>query len=154
MLHYLVAAADTDRVPAGGYDICGPDTTSYRRLLEAYAGMCGRWHAAVPVGNGLDTATASRITAAALPIPQGLAADLVESLDHPMRASASGLRDQVPDPPGGLLGIEDAIALALADAPHAPPAPVNALADRHCLADSDPSWAQCRPRPACRGAAN
>ncbi|KZS83785.1 NAD(P)H-binding protein [Mycobacterium persicum] len=141
VLHYLVAAADTDRVPAGSYDICGPDTTSYRRLLEAYARMCGRWHAAVPVGSRLDTATASRITAAALPIPPGLAADLVESLDHPMRASASGLRDWVPDPPGGLLGIEDALALALADGPHAPPAPVNALADPHRLADTDPSWA-------------
>ena len=31
-----------------------------------------------------------------------------------MVASVSGLRDRVPDPPGGLLGVEDAIALALA----------------------------------------
>jgi hypothetical protein len=71
-------------------------------------------------------------------VPQGLAGDLVGSLDHPMVASASGLRNRVPDPPGGLLGIDKAIALALANRR---PKPVNALADPHHLADSDPAWA-------------
>ncbi|MEY8015015.1 NAD(P)H-binding protein [Mycobacterium servetii] len=138
VLHYLVAAADPDRVPAGAYDICGPDTTTYRGLLETYARVAGRWHAAVRVGP-VDTALASLITGLALPVPQGLAGDLVESLDHPMVASVSGLRDRVPDPPGGLLGVEDAVARALT-ANRRPP-PVNALVDPHHLADSDPSWA-------------
>jgi hypothetical protein len=70
-----------------------------------------------------------------------LAGELVESLDHPMVASVSGLRDRVPDPPGGLLGIDDAIALALADRSIRRPKPVNALTDPHHLADSDPAWA-------------
>jgi hypothetical protein len=70
-----------------------------------------------------------------------LAAELVESLDHPMVASVSGLRDRVPDPPGGLLGVDDAIALALADRSIRRPRPVNALTDPHQLADSDPAWA-------------
>ncbi|CAM4404576.1 short chain dehydrogenase [Mycobacterium basiliense] len=140
VLHYLVAAADPNQVPAGAYDICGPDTTSYRRLLKTYARVSGRWRAAVPVGR-FDTAIASRITAVALPVPPGLAADLVESLDHPMRASASGLRDTVPAPPGGLLGVEDAMGLALAGQSTRPPLPVNALTDPHQLADTDPSWA-------------
>jgi uncharacterized protein YbjT (DUF2867 family) len=137
VLHYLVAAADSDMVPAGAYDISGPDTTSYRGLLKTYARISGRWHTAVPVGR-IDTALASLITGVALPVPQGLAGDLVGSLDHPMVASASGLRDRVPDPPGGLLGIDEAIALALENRR---PRPVNALADPHHLADSDPAWA-------------
>ncbi len=137
VLHYLVAAADPDLVPAGAYDISGPDTTSYRELLRTYARISGRWHTAVPVGR-VDTGLASLITGMALPVPPGLAGDLVGSLDHPMVASASGLRGRVPDPPGGLLGIDDAIALALADGR---PRPVNALADPHHLADSDPAWA-------------
>ena len=140
VLHYLVAAADPALVPAGAYDICGPDTTSYRELLKTYARISGRWHAAFPVGR-VDTGLASLITGVALPVPQGLAGDLVESLDHPMVASVSDLRDRVPDPPGGLLGIDDAIALALADQSNHPPRPVNALADPHHLADSDPGWA-------------
>jgi len=59
-------------------------------------------------------------------------------VDYPMRASGSGLRDVVPDPPGGLLPIEDAITRSLSKRR---PRPVDALADPHHLADSDPSWA-------------
>ncbi|GJN97597.1 oxidoreductase [Mycobacterium marinum] len=140
VLHYLVAAADVDQVPAGAYDICGPDTTSYRELLKTYARIRGRWHAALPVGR-LDTAVASRITAVTLPVPHGLVADLVESLDHPMPASGVGLQDKVPEPPGGLLSIEDAINLALAGHANGPPLPVDALTDPHQLAATDPAWA-------------
>jgi uncharacterized protein YbjT (DUF2867 family) len=140
VLHYLVAAADPSLITAGAYDISGPKTTSYRELLETYARLSGRWHAGLPVGR-VDTGLASLITGVALPVPQGLAEDLVESLDHPMVASVSDLRDRVPDPPGGLLGIDDAIARALADPSNRPPRPVNALADPHHLANTDPAWA-------------
>ena len=140
VLHYLVAAADGAQVPAGAYDICGPDTTSYRELLRTYARVSGRWHAGLRVPL-IDTAAASLFTAVALPVPPGMAGDLVESLDHPMRASGSGLGGRVPDPPGGLLGVDDAIALALADSSDHAPRPVNALADPHHLADTDPDWA-------------
>lgn len=137
VLHYLLAAADPDVVPAGAYDISGPTTTSYRELLKTYARVSGRFHAGLPVGR-IDTGLASLITGVALPVPPGLAGDLVESLDHPMVASVSDLRDRVPDPPGGLIGIGEAMALALADRR---PRPVNALADPHHLADTDPAWA-------------
>ncbi|ASW89454.1 NAD(P)H-binding protein [Mycobacterium marseillense] len=140
VLHYLVAAADRDQVPAGAYDISGPDTTSYRRLLKTYARISGRWHTGLSVGR-VDTGLASLITGVALPVPPGLAGDLVESLDHPMVASVSDLRERVPDPPGGLLGIDDAIALALRGRSHQRPRPVNALADPHDLANTDAAWA-------------
>lgn len=139
VLHYLVAAADPGRVPAGAYDIAGPDTTSYRGLYKTYARISGQWRAALPVV-GINTALASRVTGLALPVPPGLAGDLVESLEHPMRASGNGLQNRVPDPPGGLLGIDEAIALALAGTRRTP-RPVNALADPHDLADTDPDWA-------------
>ncbi|MGB2922717.1 MAG: NAD-dependent epimerase, partial [Mycobacterium sp.] len=42
------------------------------------------------------------------------------------------------EPPGGLLGVEDAMRRAVAS-PHR--RPVNALADVHHLADTDPQWA-------------
>jgi uncharacterized protein YbjT (DUF2867 family) len=137
VLHYLVAAADAGQVPAGDYDISGPETTSYRALLKTYSRVAGKWHTGLRVP-GVDTTIASRFTAVALPVPDGLAADLVESLDHPMQACGTGLRDLVPDPPGGLLSVEDAITRALSNRR---PGPVNALADPHHLADSDPMWA-------------
>jgi hypothetical protein len=86
----------------------------------------------------VDTSVVSWLTAAMLPVPGGLAADLVESLDYPMMASEARLRDLVPDPPGGLLSIDDAISRALSSDR---PRPVNELADPHHLADTDPSWA-------------
>jgi uncharacterized protein YbjT (DUF2867 family) len=137
VLYYLSAAADIDRVPAGAYDIFGPETTSYGDLLRAYARVSGKWRAELPV-NGVDMSVVSWMTAAALPVPGGLAADLVESLDHPMMASEARLRDVVPDPPGGLLGTDAAISRALSSDR---PRPVNALADPHHLADTDPTWA-------------
>jgi uncharacterized protein YbjT (DUF2867 family) len=100
VLYYLVAAADGERVPAGAYDIFGPETTSYGDLLRAYARVSGKWRAELPV-NGVDTSVVSWMTAAALPVPGGLAADLVESLDHPMMASEARLRDHVPIHPAG-----------------------------------------------------
>jgi uncharacterized protein YbjT (DUF2867 family) len=137
VLHYLVAAADSGQVPTGAYDISGPDRTSYHALLKTYARVSGKWHTSLPAP-GVDTALASWITALVLPVPEGLAADLVESLDHPMQAAGSGLRDLVPAPPGGLIPVEEAITRALSSRQ---PLPVNALADPHHLADSDPEWA-------------
>ena len=82
-------------------------------------------------------ALVSMVTAVVLPVPGSLAADLVESLDHPMRAS-DGLREVVADPPGGLVAIDEAIKRSLSNG-HA--RPVNELADPHHLADTDPAWA-------------
>ncbi len=136
VLYYLTIAADADQVPAGAYDISGPETTTYRDLLAAYGRATGKWRASVPI-RGVDTGLASMLTAATLPVPGGLAADLVASLDHPMMAS-DGLRDLVSDPPGGLVGIDDAITRSL---PNSKPQPVNELTDQHHLADTDPGWA-------------
>ena len=86
----------------------------------------------------MDTGVVSWMMAAVLPVPGGLASDLVESLDYPMMASDAHLRDVVPDPPGGLVGIDDAISRSLASRR---PRPVDELADPHHLADTDPMWA-------------
>jgi uncharacterized protein YbjT (DUF2867 family) len=136
VLYYLVAAADSDQVPAGAYDISGPESTTYRDLLAAYGRATGKWRANVPI-RGVDTSVVSMVTAVVLPVPGGLAADLVESLDHPMRAS-DGLRELVADPPGGLMAIDDAIKRSLSNGR---PRPVNELTDPHHLADTDPVWA-------------
>lgn len=137
VLHYLVAAGDSDLVPAGAYDISGPDHTTYRDLLLAYSRIAGLRRAGLPV-RGIDTSLVSWTTSWVLPVPAGLAADLVASLDHPMMASESGLRGIVPDPPDGLTPMDEAIRLALSSGR---PRPVNALADPHHLADTDPVWA-------------
>ncbi len=136
VLHYLVAAADP-KVPAGAYDIRGPETTTYGDLLRTYSRIAGIWRTPVPV-YGVDTGLVSKVTGLILPVPAGLAGDLVESLDFPMIASANGLQGIVPDPPDGLVGIEDAIRRAVTSPPRRP---VDRLGDPHHLADTDPDWA-------------
>jgi uncharacterized protein YbjT (DUF2867 family) len=136
-LHYLVAAADSDAVPAGAYDIAGPETTTYGDLLRTYARVAGIWRTPVAV-YGVDTSLVSKLTGVVLPVPGGLAADLVESLDFPMMASARSLRGRVPDPADGLIGVEEAMQRAVAS-PR--PRPVDELPDPHHLADTDPGWA-------------
>jgi uncharacterized protein YbjT (DUF2867 family) len=137
VLYYLVAAADAERVPAGAYDIHGPETTTYGNLLRTYARLAGKWRTGVPVPN-VDLGLVSQLAALFVPVPGGLAADLVESLDFPMTASSEGLRALVPDPPGGLVRIADAIELALSSRRQLP---VDHLVDPHHLADTDPDWA-------------
>lgn len=80
----------------------------------------------------------ARLAGVMVPVPTGLAADLIGSLDHPMTASDPLLRHYVPDPDGGLTSIEDAVAASLSGRS---PLPVDVLEDPHHLADSDPEWA-------------
>jgi uncharacterized protein YbjT (DUF2867 family) len=138
VLYYLLAAADPAVVPAGSYDIAGPGTTTYRELLSTYVDAVGSRRAGLPVYDIVPRGVVGRVAGAAVPVPTGLAADLIESLDHPMTASDTVLRDYVPDPPGGLTTIEDAVAAAVS---RRRPRPVDELADPHHLADSDPLWA-------------
>lgn len=136
VLHYLVAVAD-EKVPAGAYDIRGPETTTYGDLLRTYARTAGLWRQPLAVF-GIDTGLVSKVTGLILPVPGGLAADLVESLDYPMMASTNGLGDFVPEPPDGLVTVEDAMRRAVTTPPRRP---VNDLGDPHHLADTDPDWA-------------
>jgi hypothetical protein len=137
VLYYLVAAADATRVPAGSYDIRGPETTTYGDLLLTYARVSGLRRSGVPAPD-LDMGLVSQVAALFVPVPRALAADLVQSLDYPMTASNGGLTGMVPDPPGGPVGIEDAIRLSLSGHRRLP---VDRLADPHHLADTDPDWA-------------
>lgn len=138
VLHYLVAAADPALVPAGAYDICGPETTTYHDLLSTYARLSDQRQVEIPVG-GVPTSLVSRVSDAVLPLPDGLTADLTASLDYPMKAGPRTLRELVPDPDGGLVTIAEAMQRSLQTPVDR--AAVDKLADPHHLADTDPDWA-------------
>jgi uncharacterized protein YbjT (DUF2867 family) len=142
VLYYLEAAADADAVPAGAYNITGPDSTTYRGLIGGYVHAAGSRRAGLPINGWHEALIPKALTAwvagNVVPVPTGLAVDLIASLDHPMTASESQLRTVVADPPGGLTPIDDAIAASVTSPP---PRPVDRLADPHHLADSDATWA-------------
>lgn len=142
VLHYLAAALDRDRVPAGSYDIVGPNTTTYRGLLGSYVWASGAPRSGLPINGWAEALVPKKVMSwvagNVVPVPTGLAVDLIASLDHPMTATGTLLRNVVPDPPGGLTPVDDAVEAAV-DSPC--PRPVDLLADPHHLADSDPQWA-------------
>lgn len=117
VLRYLVgvASAPDAAVGAGGvYDIGGPDVLTYREMMLRYARVAGlprRWILSVPV---LTPGLSSRWVGAVTPVPASIARPLVESLRHEVVCADHRIAALVPDPPGGLVGFDEAVRLARA----------------------------------------
>jgi uncharacterized protein YbjT (DUF2867 family) len=80
VLHYMVQAITTEKVPAGIYEIGGPDVVSYAELMALYAeeaGLNKRRLIPVPV---LTPRLSSHWVGIVTPVPASLAAPLIESL--------------------------------------------------------------------------
>lgn len=113
VLHYLVGSA---RMPAHvnrAFDIGGPDVLTYREMMHRYAAVAGlprRLVIGVPV---LTPRLSSLWVSLVTPVPGPLARPLVASLVHEVVCSEHDVAEHVPDPPGGLLGFDDAVRLAL-----------------------------------------
>ncbi len=135
-VYYLTVAA-TDKVPPGAYDITSADTASYSALLFAYLRAIKALRLGV-VMPAVDVRLAGFVSGLLVPVPSGLASDLIRSLDYPMNASEHTIRDHVPDPAGGLLTVRQAVQLSVESGL---PRPVDQLDDIHHLADTDPDWA-------------
>lgn len=113
VLHYLVGAARLEGAPNRTFDVGGPDVLSFADLLQAYARAAGlprRRIRTVPV---LTPRLASHWIGLVTPVTTGIARPLVESLVHESVAADTDLRGLVPDPEGGLTGVDRAIELAL-----------------------------------------
>ena len=137
VLYYLTAAAGRD-LPAGAYDISNGEQPSYADLLKAYAharGLRRLWVPFPPVPPRLVATIASRLT----PLPRELTADLIMSLPNTMSTRDHRIRDLVPDPPGGLTSIAD--ALSRTEPSPKPPEGVDSTRDPLLLVDTDPDWA-------------
>ncbi|HEY4461959.1 MAG TPA: SDR family oxidoreductase [Streptosporangiaceae bacterium] len=145
VLRYLAGSA---ALPAGvsrRFDIGGPDILTYADMMRRYAAVAGlRPRVLVPVPL-LTPRLSSLWVGLVTPVPSGLAMPLVESLRNEVVCAEHDIGAWVPDPPGGLLPLDEAIALALrhtregdvstrwssAGTPGAPSDPL----------PSDPSWA-------------
>lgn len=114
VLRYLVGVASAPAATSRGYDIGGPDVLTYRDLMQRYAATAGlprRLIVAVPV---LSPRLSSLWVALVTPVPGPLARPLVDSLVHEVVCKEHDVTALVPDPPGGLIGVDRAIELALA----------------------------------------
>ncbi|MEE1618571.1 SDR family oxidoreductase [Brachybacterium sp. J153] len=113
VLHYLVAAARLDGAPNRSFDVAGPDVLTFAELLQAYARAADLPPRRIRVVPVLTPRLASHWIGLVTPVPTSIARPLVESLVHESVAAEQDIRALVPDPEGGLTGVDRAIGLAL-----------------------------------------
>ncbi|GHE07807.1 oxidoreductase [Klenkia taihuensis] len=136
VLHYLVAAADRDLLPAGAYEVSNGESPTYADLLRAYADDAGLRRVWLPfpaVPPRLVATVASWLT----PLPHELTADLVMSLPNSMQSRDDRIRALVPDPDGGLLTSREALRRARAGSGRAG---VGSTDDPAHRVRTDPAW--------------
>ncbi|GIG22836.1 NAD(P)-dependent oxidoreductase [Cellulomonas chitinilytica] len=113
VLRYLVGAAAMPSDVSRGFDIGGPEVLTYRDMMQRYAAVAGLRRRLV-VGVGVLTPRLSSLWVSLVtPVPAGLARPLVESLVHEVVCDEHDIAAHVPDPPGGLVGFDRAVRLAL-----------------------------------------
>lgn len=113
VLRYLVGSAAMPSDVNRGFDIGGPDVLTYREMMQRYAQAAGLPRRVI-VGVGVLTPRLSSLWVSLVtPVPSGLARPLVESLVHEVVCDEHDIAAHVPDPPGGLIGFDRAVRLAL-----------------------------------------
>jgi hypothetical protein len=113
VLRYLVGSATLPAEVSRSFDIGGPDVLTYAEMMRRYARVAGltpRTIVKVPL---LTPRLSSLWVGLVTPVPASLARPLVESLRNEVVCSEHDITGYIPDPPGGLLTLDQAIALAL-----------------------------------------
>lgn len=113
VLRYLVGAAGLPTEVNRNFDVGGPEVLTYQEMMQRYAAVAGlpsRLILPVPV---LSPKLSSLWVGLVTPVPSGLARPLVESLSTEVVCGEHDLAAYVPDPPGGLIGFDRAVELAL-----------------------------------------
>ncbi|MFG1843551.1 SDR family oxidoreductase [Micromonospora sp. NPDC049175] len=114
VLRYLAGCVALPPEVNRGFDIGGPDVLTFREMMQRYALVAGlRRRIIVPV-RPLTPSLSSHWVGLITPVPNAIARPLVESLIHEAVAHEHDIARYLPDPPGGLTGFDDAVALALA----------------------------------------
>ncbi|MET8259891.1 SDR family oxidoreductase [Micromonospora sp. NPDC005205] len=114
VLHYLAGCAELPTEVNRGFDVGGPDVLTFLEMMQRYARVAGlRRRIIVPV-RPLTPSLSSHWVGLITPVPNKIARPLVESLIHEAVAHEHDIARYIPDPPGGLTGFDEAVALALA----------------------------------------
>jgi hypothetical protein len=113
VLRYLIEARN---LPAGlnrTFDIGGPDVLTYQKMMHGYAKVAGlRKRIILPI-NLLSPGLSARWIGLVTPVPKNIARPLVDSLKTEVICAEHDIKQYIPDPPEGLLGFEDSVAIAL-----------------------------------------
>lgn len=113
-LRYLVGAATLPPEVDRAFDIAGPDVLTFEQMMQRYARVAGLRRRVILRVRALTPSLSSYWVGLVTPVPNKIARPLVESLVHEAVAHEHDIARFIPDPPGGLTGFDEAVALALA----------------------------------------
>ncbi|GGS93854.1 SDR family oxidoreductase [Streptomyces chromofuscus] len=113
VLRLLVGSAGMPASVNRSFDIGGPEILTYRDMMLRYAAVADlprRLIFPVPV---LTPRLSSYWVGLVTPVPPSIARPLTESLRHEVVCHEHDIARYVPDPPGGSIGFDEAVRLAL-----------------------------------------
>lgn len=113
VLRLLVGSAGMPDSVNRAFDIGGPEILTYRDMMLRYASVADlprRLIFPVPV---LTPRLSSLWVGLVTPVPPSIARPLTESLRHEVVCHEHDIARYVPDPPGGPIGFDEAVRLAL-----------------------------------------
>jgi uncharacterized protein YbjT (DUF2867 family) len=113
VLRYLIGAATLPADVSRSFDIGGPDVLTYEEMMQRYARVAGlrrRLIVRVPL---LSPRLSSHWVNIVTPVPRAIARPLIDSLRNEVVCDEHDIAQWIPDPPEGLLGVDEAIRLAL-----------------------------------------
>ena len=113
VLYYLVGSATLPPDVSRRFDIGGPDVLTYVEMMRRYAEVAGLTSRAIVKVPVLTPGLSSLWVGLVTPVPASLARPLVESLRNEVVCSEHDIAGYIPDPPEGLLTLEQAITAAL-----------------------------------------
>ena len=113
VLHYLLAAATLPETVNRTFDIGGPDVLTYKDTMRVFADVAGLRRRRILVLPVLTPRLAKGWISLVTPLPHGLAAPLVESVQCEAVAHEHDIDAVIPPPTGGLTPYRDAVRLAI-----------------------------------------
>lgn len=117
LLRYLVAAALFPPEVNRAFDVGGPEVLTYADLVRRFAQITGLRERTVVTVPFLGSRVVEQWVGLITPLSAGVAKPLVGTLIHAAVCSEHDIAQHVPDPPGGLLGVDEAIRRAMLTVP-------------------------------------
>jgi hypothetical protein len=114
VLRYLVGCATLPPDVNRTFDIGGPDVLTYEQMMQRFAAVSGLKRRRILPVNLLQPELSARWVGLVTPVPSVVARPLVASLRNEVVCHEDDIRSYIPDPPGGLLGFDESVRLALA----------------------------------------
>jgi uncharacterized protein YbjT (DUF2867 family) len=113
VLRTLVGSARMPDEVNRTFDIGGPDVLTYRQMMDRYATVAALPHRLVVPVPFLTPHLSGYWVGLVTPVPASIARPLTESLRHEVVCREHDIARYVPDPPGGLVGFDESLRLAL-----------------------------------------